>query len=185
MKNFNLNKRYLIIISLIVVLLAIVIGVMVFNTKPHNSNLNSISRRKSFSRTTISTMRGPNANSFPAVPLKCESSLSAVALSRDYIFPAMECQSTTSTNINIFACDGTIFASSISSNCYSPNQNTLSKSLVCGGQLGQLVQGNQNLNYSCTLPQINNSVIYSCSGYINNYSSFAINLSMNVSCSPG
>ena len=121
---------------------------------------------------------------YPRESLSCQTSLSLVSLSSDYIITNMDCGPTSNPSSSVvLSCDGTIFNSVVSQNCYSPlSSSSVSSRLSCNGALGQLTGPNMSLNYNCNLPNIATTNIYACNGIIFNYTSYAINVPMSVGC---
>ncbi len=166
-------------------IVALVIGVSLIKNNSKKSVISSAPAKKSqIAKAMPNNKKLSQSQLYPRESLACQTSISLVDLSSDYVISGMNCSPASNPSANaVLSCDGTIFSSVISQNCYSPLLNSISNSLLCSGALGQLSGSNMSLNYSCNLPNIANTNIYSCNGVITNYTSYAVNLPMSVSCS--
>jgi hypothetical protein len=186
MKKIESFKTIRILLGVFLVLIMIVaFSLFVFknNSKNNIVHLNSY-KKNSIPKVTTNNSEPSVSELYPRESLSCQTSISLVPLSSEYTITGMDCEPALNPSGNvILSCDGTIFNSAISQNCYSPLLSSISNSLSCNGALGQLSGSNMSLNYNCDLPNIANTNIYACNGMIANYTSYAINLSMSVGCS--
>lgn len=122
---------------------------------------------------------------YAANSLSCSTSASIMPLTPDYSITEMGCDAAGSSATYLI-CNGTITqrAVDVSLGCYRPHYQAVPDQLECSGTTNALSNPtNLLLNYTCALPSTaSNKVVYSCSGDLANFSSFAINLPLSVAC---
>ena len=122
----------------------------------------------------------------PKPPFSCSTNVSLVQLSADYVVTNMGCAAPSAPSTAILDCNGVLFqhATQVNLDCYRPDYMSAADHVMCLGTTNAAaLPASLSLNYSCDLSDtINTTPVYSCSGTISGYSSFAINLPMSVSC---
>lgn len=127
----------------------------------------------------------PAAVSLPKPPLSCSTSASLIQLSSDYVISNMGCTQS-GGGAAVLVCSGDIVrsATKVEIECSTPRTATAnSNNVTCNG--GATTGGSPNLavHYQCyPASELSNTSVYSCSGDITNYRSYAINLPLSVNC---
>ncbi len=170
-------KYVVIAITLIVISVGIFIGISASLKKPKRTIKDNIKTA------TASNVGTPDL--YPSAPLICNTNASLVQATIDYIVTDMSCSKPGQQN-SLVVCNGTIMehAANVSLICYPYNHYSASNTMQCRGVTNSSSNPtNLSLNYSCFIPSIAmNKIVYSCSGYISNFSSLAINLPLSINC---
>lgn len=173
-KKYNLKK----IIVIVAICLAVIIGGFylsgLFSTKSKKTITVTKTEANSISVKDINS----NNTSWPKPPLTCNNNISLVPLTSYYVVSGLDCNNAYS-NKPVLSCDGNTFYYSISLNCYKTTNYSYNDQLVCNGNMSA---ANGSLNYTCSLPDLANTPIYSCTGNVNISSLSDVSVPMNVTC---
>ncbi len=174
-KKYNLRK----IIIMIAICLAVIVG---------GFYLSSVNMSTKIKKTVIATKTQSNSisvkdinsnnTSWPKPPLTCANNISLVPLTSYYVISGFNCNDSYSSK-PVLSCDGNTFYYSVSLNCYKTTNYSYNDQLVCNGNMSA---ANNSLNYTCSLPDLANTPIYSCTGNVNIPNLSDVSVLMSVTC---
>jgi hypothetical protein len=186
-KHKHRKFRYIFIIIVI-----FIIGWLIYlganKISGSNSKKNNLSSHQLLNRKSSNSQKNiTNVYSVYKLPTTtCNTSISLVQLSNDYIVSGMDCYLNNSSNNLALRCYGSIFnhGTNVSLDCRQPNSNQPVDEIVCAGSTNiPALQNSMPISYSCSPSDVTNVTVYNCSGNITDTShQFALNLPMQVSC---
>lgn len=169
------SKKPILIIVFAVILLLLGFYV-VLQLIGHSSSLVD---KKPKDTTTLNSSPPSNPLNWPKPPLSCNDNVSLVPLTSYYVISGLQCETAYSSK-PVLTCDGNTFGNIFSLNCYNTTNYSYTNQLVCNGSVSTT---NNSLNYTCSVPDLNSTQIYSCNGKISNSNATAVSVPMSISCS--
>jgi hypothetical protein len=115
---------------------------------------------------------------WPKPPITCQGNISLVPLTSFYVISGLGCTTRYSSR-PVISCDGNTFNYAVSLNCYKTTNYSYKDQLVCNGTVSTL---NNTISYTCSIPDLSNTQIYSCSGSINITNPSAVSVPMFANC---